>query len=104
MRHLKEIGEKCFRPLRVDLSLRMMRQAQLYESLSMSAGMSNKEILSNVVRHKLFPKCVFELDMNSSSAIEKLQTFVLDYENLLSPDCAQEVRTLIDPKSRISEL
>ena len=24
------------------------------------------------------------------------QTFVLDYENLLSPDCAQEVRTLID--------
>lgn len=96
VRHLKEIGEKCFRPLRVDLSLRMMRQAQLYESLSMSAGMSNKEILSNVVRHKLFPKCVFELDMNSSSAIEKLQTFVLDYENLLSPDCAQEVRTLID--------
>lgn len=46
--------------------------------------MSDREILSNVVRHKLFPKCVFEVDMNSSSAIEKLQTLVLDYENLLS--------------------
>ena len=74
----------------------MMRQAQLYESLSRSAGMSDREILSNVVRHKLFPKCVFEVDMNSSSAIEKLQTLVLDYENLLSPDCTQDIRTLID--------
>ncbi len=96
VKHLKGIGEKCFRPLRVDLSLRMMRQAQLYESLSRSAGMSDREILSNVVRHKLFPKCVFEVDMNSSSAIEKLQTLVLDYENLLSPDCTQDIRTLID--------
>lgn len=96
VQHLKEIGEKCFRPLRMDLSLRMMRQAQLYESLSKSVGMSSSEILSNVIRHKLFPKCVFEVDMNSSSAIEKLQTLVLDYERLMSPDCAQEIRTLID--------
>lgn len=93
---LKHLGEHYFIPLRVDISLRTMRQAQLYEEKARSAGLDEQAIIGNVLRHKLLPKCVFEFDGADDEGLKTLEALLDDVNLQLPTTCVDEISRLVE--------
>lgn len=97
---LKKLAEDIFIPLNIDLSLRTVRQALLYEEKAAIVGIDEKAIFSNIIRHKLLPKCVFDIGEVGSNTFEYLQKFVNEWTNQVPESCLKEFNRLISMSSK----
>lgn len=92
---LKKLAEDIFIPLHIDLSLRTVRQAQLYEAKAAIVGIDEKAIFSNIILHKFLPKCVFEIGEVDCNIYEYLQKFVNEWADQVPESCLNEFKRLI---------
>lgn len=59
---LLRLAKDVFNPIGMEISMRILRQSILYADKARNAGLADVEILTLILEHKLFPKCVFNAD------------------------------------------
>ena len=96
VKELLSLGKDVFLPLHIDISLRTMRQAMLYAEVASKVELTQQEVISYFVQHKLLPRCVIETRFDQQNQVDKFNSLLKRVEKTWPRSCVKQIRALID--------